>query len=138
MSATLSVFTLYRDPSGAVAWLVRAFGFDVVNRVESEPGIVQHAELRLGDAVVLVQAASDGHEPPRTAGGSSSRAPVLSLGDEHAVDELFERAVSAGATVLVEPETTPWGNHRFEVLDPEGFQWSVGSYQPGEPMQATS
>jgi uncharacterized glyoxalase superfamily protein PhnB len=134
MVAMLSVFTLYRDPAAAVDWLVRAFGFEVVNRFEAESGIVQHAELRLGDAVVIVQAAADGHEPPPVVAGSSSRAPVLCLGDEKAVDELFERAVAAGATVLVSPETTPWGNHRFEVHDPEGFQWSIGSYQPGQPM----
>nr|WP_157970481.1 VOC family protein [Nakamurella deserti] len=47
------------------------------------------------------------------------------------MDVLFDRVRSAGATVVRGPETTAWGNHRFEVLDPEGHQWSVCSHRPG-------
>ncbi|GAA1995224.1 VOC family protein [Nakamurella flavida] len=130
MPVTLSLFTLYRDPAAAVRWLVEAFGFEVVARFGAEDGSVAHAELRLGDAVVMVQAA-DGHAPAPLVGTSTSRAPVLTLDDDAAVDELFARVERAGATVLIPPETTEWGNHRFEVLDPEGHQWSVGTHRPG-------
>lgn len=53
--------------------------------------------------------------------------------DEPDVTAIHERAVARGATVLIAPETTPWGNHRVELLDPEGRQWSIGTYLPGEP-----
>lgn len=131
MSASLSIFTLYRDPVAAVSWLVDAFGFEVVNSFGAEEGTIDHAELRLGDAIVMVQAALEGQDPAPEVQGSTSRAPVLSLDDEAAVDALYERVSAAGARTLHAPGTTPWGNHRFEVLDPEGHQWSVGSYRPG-------
>lgn len=131
MPAQLSVFTLYNDSAAAVAWLVDALGFDVVNRWDDESGAPIHAELKLDDAIVIVEQAAPGHTPSPVVDLSSSRAPVLCLGDDDAVDALFERARAAGADVLREPETTEWGNRRFEVLDPEGHQWSVGSYQPG-------
>ncbi|SDS60151.1 Uncharacterized conserved protein PhnB, glyoxalase superfamily [Friedmanniella luteola] len=132
MPATLSLFTLYQDPAAAVAWLVRAFGFEVTAQHGPREGAVDHAELRLGDAVVMVQAAAAGQAASPVVDGASSRAPVLCLEDEAAVDDLYVRAVAAGATVLRGPETTAWGNHRFEVLDLEGHQWSVGSYRPGQ------
>lgn len=130
MAPTLSMFTLYRDPAAAAAWLRDAFGFEITARFGVEPGTVDHAELRLGDAVVFVQAAAAGQAASPVVQSSTSRAPVLCLDDEQAVDDLYARAVAAGATTLRGPETTEWGNHRFEVLDPEGHQWSVGSYRP--------
>lgn len=132
MPASLSVFTLYRDTVAAVRWLEDAFGFEVVNSFGAEDGEIDHAELRLGDAVVMVQCAGAGHDPAPLVGTSTSRAPVLSLDGEAAVDALYARAVAAGATSLIPPGTTEWGNDRFEVLDAEGHQWSVGSYRPGQ------
>lgn len=40
---------------------------------------------------------------------------------------------AAGATVVCAPEHTEWGTGRARLLDPEGYQWSVGSYRPGAP-----
>ncbi|HEX7349968.1 VOC family protein [Brachybacterium sp.] len=132
MPTTLSVFTLYRDPAAAASWLVEAFGFEVVNSFGTEEGTVDHAELRLGDAVVMVQEAADGQGASPVIDGSMNRAPVLSLEDEPAIDALHARATAAGARTVHAPGLTPWGNYRFEVLDPEGHQWSVGTYRPGQ------
>jgi len=38
---------------------------------------------------------------------------------------------SAGATSVFEPEETEWGTWRARVLDPKGYEWSFGPYQPG-------
>lgn len=131
MPASLSLFTLYRDPAAAVRWLVEAFGFDITASYGAQEGTIDHAELRLGEAVVMVQAAAPGQEASPVVEGSTVRAPVLSLDGEAEVDALYARVAAAGAKTLSAPETTPWGNYRFEVLDPEGHQWSVGSYRPG-------
>ena len=130
-AAVLSVFTLYRDPTAACEWLRDALGFEIVNRFGAEEGETDHAELRLGEAVVIVERAAAGQAASPVLDRSTVRAPVLCLGDEAAVDALFARAEQHDATVLRRPETTAWGNRRFEVLDPEGHQWSVGSYLPG-------
>lgn len=132
MPASLSLFTLYRDPAAAVRWLVEAFGFEMTASYGAQEGTIDHAELRLGEAVVMVQAAAPGQGASPVVEGSTVRAPVLSLDGEAEVDALYARVVAAGAETLYAPETTPWGNYRFEVLDPEGHQWSVGSYRPGQ------
>jgi len=47
------------------------------------------------------------------------------------VAAIFRAAVDAGATGLLAPETTEWGTERARVLDPEGHEWSFGTYKPG-------
>jgi len=47
-------------------------------------------------------------------------------------DALFARATANGATVLREPYDTDYGSREFAVLDPEGNQWSFGTYR-GHP-----
>lgn len=135
MTTSVSMFTLYRDPAAAVTWLVDALGFAVTFQYGAAQGTVDHAELRLGEAVVVVQAAAEGQSASPVLESSTNRAPVLCLDDEAAVDALYERAIAAGARSLRSPETTEWGNHRFELLDPEGHQWSVGSYHPGQSWE---
>ena len=49
-------------------------------------------------------------------------------------DALYERAVAAGATVVVPPSAPDYGGRTFAVLDPEGNHWSFGDYR-GEPRQ---
>jgi uncharacterized glyoxalase superfamily protein PhnB len=46
------------------------------------------------------------------------------------VDEVAARAKSAGITLKTEPHDTEWKTRAFEVVDPTGFAWTVGSEQP--------
>lgn len=135
MTTTLTMFTLYRDPAAAVRWLVDAFGFDVVNRLGPEEGAVAHAELRLGDAVVLVQAAAPDQVAYPVVDDSTSRAPVLCLDHEAAVDALYARAAAAGATTLVPPVTTEWATTASRCSTPRvtsGRSAATGLAPPGE------
>jgi len=47
------------------------------------------------------------------------------------VDAVYTRALAAGTTVLLEPESTEWGTRRSRVLDPEGHEWTFRTYEPG-------
>ncbi len=46
------------------------------------------------------------------------------------VDAHYERARTAGATIVFPPENTVWGTRRYRCLDPEGYEWSLGTYRP--------
>jgi uncharacterized glyoxalase superfamily protein PhnB len=58
---------------------------------------------------------------------SAGRSGVYVVTD--APDELFERAVAAGAAVIRKPEDTDYGSREFAVRDPEGNRWSFGTYR---------
>lgn len=46
------------------------------------------------------------------------------------VDTHYERAKAVGATIVFPPENTEWGTRRYRCLDPEGYEWSFGTYRP--------
>lgn len=115
----------FRDADAMIAWL-SAIGFveHATYRDDADPGVVVHAEwlwpgggglmfgsLRPGGAVTNV-------------GGSAA---YLVTDDPN---DVFRRAVEAGATVQLEMVDQDYGGRGGSVIDPEGNHWSFGSYQP--------
>lgn len=125
----------YRDAPAAIDWLATAFGFEPTMQFPDDHGGVAHAELRLGDAVIMVFSDHDGYERPPRKGDTGGFGSYLRVADEAAVDAVHARAAAAGATVVWAPQGTEWGNYRCRVLDPEGFEWSFGTHRPGEPQE---
>ncbi len=133
MTATMSLWVCYPDTDRMVAWLQDAFGFELIRSFPDDTGASQHAELRLGDAVVLIQQDRAGYDVPAVRGTSTGRGANIALESKEAVRAMRDRAAAAGGTILIEPEATEWGNFRTEIIDPAGTQWSFGIYRPGEP-----
>jgi len=129
---SLHVYLGYRDAPAAVDWLERVLGFRTTMRWPDERGGIAHAELRLGDAALVVFSDHDGYERPPRRGETGGQGLYLVSGDEAEVDAVYGQAVEAGATVVWEPASTEWGNHRCRFLDPEGFEWTFGTHRPGE------
>jgi uncharacterized glyoxalase superfamily protein PhnB len=48
------------------------------------------------------------------------------------VDEHHTRAVAAGAEVVYPPEDSEWGTRRWRGRDLENYEWSFGTYAPGQ------
>lgn len=106
------------DAKAAIRFLTEAFGFAVIQSYDTAEGVLQHAELRFGNGVIML--------------GSEARAKgspgvYLVVGD---VDAHYARAREAGADIVHPPEDTQWGTRRYRATDPEGHEWSFGSYQP--------
>ena len=99
LASTLSVFTLYQDPTAAVGWLSEALDFTVANQFEDD-GVIIHAELRRGDAVVIIEKAAPGQLPPEPVDGATVRAPYLSVSSEDVIDRLHARATSLVVCLL--------------------------------------
>ena len=126
-------FIGYEDAGAAADWLVRAFGFEEVERLE-ENGEVGHVTLRCGDGLVFL-GHPDGYANPLHLREQSEVAarmydvPWIVDGVWLAVDHLevcAEQARSAGALILTEPEETSHGR-RCRIEDPEGHRWVLGT-----------
>ena len=121
---TIFPIVQYRDARAAIRFLVDAFGFEET-AVYGEGDQVDHAQLNWpgGGAVML---SSTGRE-----GGGLADHPV-GTGSVYIVvdnpDELFERAVAAGATISRGLRDEDYGSRGFTVRDPEGVFWSFGTY----------
>ena len=117
---------LYRDADAAMNWLERTLGFERREDHRDEEGNVQHAEMSLGSAIVMLGSAGVGREPfcSLPAAGSLTYCAVED------VDALYERAREAGAEIPLEPMDSDYGSRDFTVRDPEANLWAFGTYRP--------
>lgn len=127
MRARLFAYLSYSDAPGALDWL-RALGFEVLVRQDDEAGRVLHSEARLGEVVVMVASSDADYGTLPLVGHSTGQGLYIHTDD---VDELESRALEAGGSTVIAAQDTSWGSRRARVLDPEGREWSFGSYKPG-------
>ena len=114
----LCPYLYYEDGPAAMDWLAKAFGFRERMRVEEEGGVIRHAEMELGDAVIML-GTPEGHKSPAHL-GQVTVGMYLRVDD---VDAHFERAKTAGAEIDFEPTDQTYGDRSYGARDPEGHQW---------------
>jgi PhnB protein len=114
----LCPYLYYEDTPAAMDWLARAFGFRERLRSTDADGSVRHAEMDLGDAVIMM-GSPPGHKSAAHLGQVTSSIYVR-VGD---VDAHYRRAVSAGAGILREPADQDYGERNYGASDLEGQQW---------------
>ena len=117
---TIHPILVYRDPKAAIDFLCRAFGFERQLVVDGDDGGVAHAELRLGDGIVMLATASD-------AMPAGAHRVYVSVDD---ADAHHARAAAEGAEVTEPPADRDYGSREYGVRDPEGGVWWFGTYVP--------
>ena len=111
----------------AIDFYVRAFGaVEIEPRMTGPDGLVAHAELRIGDSVIMLgDEWPDGPtKSPRSLGGSTS-ALFLYVDD---VDAIWQQAVDAGAEVVFPLELQFYGDKGGRVRDPFGHTWGLAQH----------
>lgn len=113
------------DADRAIAFYRQAFGADELLRNHASDGRIMHCELLVfgGRLLVVDDFDADPISAPTALGGSTVRLH-LSVPD---VDDVYVRAIAAGATSLREPEDAFWGDRYAMVRDPAGHVWSFGA-----------
>jgi uncharacterized glyoxalase superfamily protein PhnB len=116
------------DGEGAIAFYERAFGAALLAEPFTGPGGgVIHAEIRIGDSVVMITEASvDGGpaEPSETATGSVTAIMATYWPN---VDAAWERALAAGAEVVYPLADHFYGERGGRLRDPFGQEWMLSS-----------
>jgi PhnB protein len=109
--------------AAAIDFYTKILGATERLRLPAPGGKVGHAELQIGDSVVML--ADEFPEMnaigPKTIGGT----PVSLVVYVESVDETFRQALEAGATELEAPSDRFYGERSGEFLDPFGHRWSV-------------
>jgi PhnB protein len=130
---TLTPYLSVGNAAEAIEFYKRAFGAKERGRMPAPDGKIAHAELEIGDSVVMLsdpfpQATS---RPPKELGGTS--ASVMMYVED--VDATVKQAVDAGATVEMEVADQFWGDRFGSVLDPFGHLWSVATHVEDVPPE---
>lgn len=107
----------------ALAFYEQALGFTRMY-VNEQNGHIVHAELALGDTIVL-QLTPEGLHDARVRTPSHLGTPpscTFSLYVAH-VDDMFAQALTLGATCVFAPHAMPWGERMGQIEDPDGYRW---------------
>jgi PhnB protein len=125
MIRELYAYLTVHDARAAIDFYERAFGArELFRLVEPGRGRIGHAELQLGPRVLMIAEAFPEHGIHAQAleGGTGVR---LHLHVDDA-DALIERAVQAGATLVMAPQDQFYGERGGRVRDPFGHEWLIG------------
>ena len=123
---TLTPYLAVEDAAKAIDFYKQAFGATELMRMDAPGGKIGHAELKIGDSLVMI---SDPFpqstvRPPVEVGGST--ASIFMYVED--VDAAVKQAVDAGATVTMEVEDMFWGDRFGSVSDPFGHTWSIATH----------
>ena len=125
---TITPHLVIKGAEKAIEFYKKAFGAEVRGGVFKTPdGKVMHAELKIGDSVLMLADEFPGMgscTSPQTLGGTTA---TLNIYTEN-VDQLFDRAVKAGATATMPLSDQFWGDRYGQVKDPFGHSWALGQH----------
>ena len=114
---TVTPYLVVRDADAELRFLAAAFGASEQLCHRNADNSVMHAEIRVGDSLIMLGQARD---------SVKARSASLYLWIPN-VDEVYAKALAAGATSESAPEDKPYGHRNAGVVDPSGITWWLGS-----------
>jgi PhnB protein len=128
MSEIHEVYPYLRVHSAAEAieFYGRAFGATEIFRLTEPSGRIGHAEIKIGPATLMLsdEYPEQGIKGPRALGGTTFSIHLHVVN----VDEMFERAVRSGASVVRPLKDQFYGERSGTVRDPFGHEWLLGQH----------
>ena len=121
---SVTPYLIVKGVAQLIDFLKEAFGAQETFRMPGGGGIM-HAEVRIGDSVVMMSDAMGEHGPMPT---------MLHLYVED-VDVVYRRALQAGATSIREPEDQFYGDRAGAVKDAFGNQWWIATHVEDVPIE---
>src|SRR5262245_52996356 len=115
------------DTAKAIDFYKRAFDATEIMRMPMPNGKIGHAELRIGDSVIMLADEMPGGEgrAPQSLGGTTAGV-FLYVKD---VDAAYRKAVDAGAKATMQPQDMFWGDRFGKLNDPFGHSWSLATHK---------
>jgi PhnB protein len=114
------------DGAAASVFYVRALAASEIGERFSDPeGRVIHAEVRIGDSVVMITEESSDATPAKSPQSLSGIATAIMATYWEDVDDAWERALIAGAEVIYPLADQFYGERGGRLRDPFGHQWML-------------
>ena len=125
----VSPHLIVSNAAAAIDFYKKAFGaVELARHMAPDGKRIMHAAVRINGATVMLA-----DEFPEYSGGKRSApdalggTPVVLHLQMTDVDAFFNKAVAAGAEVMMPLEDQFWGDRYGQVRDPSGHMWSVGA-----------
>lgn len=123
---SLTPYLVLNDANRAIDFYKQAFGAKEQVRMAGPAGKIGHAELKIGDSMIMLsdEMPGSGNRSPQSLGGS----PVSIFMYIENVDSVFDQAVKAGAKADMPPQDMFWGDRFGKLTDPFGHSWAVATH----------
>ncbi len=115
---SVTPYLIVKDAAGLIDFLKTAFGAQEHFRMADPDGKVRHAEVQIGDSMVMIGGAE----------GEIKPVPACLYLYVPNVDEVYSKAVAAGAKSVREPADQFYGDRNSGVADSWGNQWWIGTH----------
>ena len=121
------------DGAAAIEFYKKAFGAEEVMRFPGPGGKIMHAEVKIGDSIVMLadEFPEMGVKSPQAYGGS----PVSMAIYVADVDARFNQAVAAGAKVVRAVKDQFYGDRSGTLTDPFGHTWTIATHKEDVSME---
>jgi PhnB protein len=128
---SVTPYLVVKGASRAIDFYKQAFGATELMRMEGPGGSIGHAEIKIGNSPVMLadEHPDMGFRSPQTLGGAG--VSLMVYVDD--VDEVFPRAVSAGAKELRAVQNQFYGDRSGTLEDPFGHVWTVSTHVEDVP-----
>ena len=125
-------YLIIRGAARAIEFYKRAFGATEMLRMDTPDGSVGHAEIKIGDSVIMLgdENIEAGICSPKALNGS----PVSILLYVQDVDAITAQAVAAGAKITRPIKDQFYGDRTGGVEDPFGHQWYLATHIEDVPL----
>jgi len=128
---SVTPYLIVHDAAAALDFYKRAFGANEQLRMPGPDGRIGHAEIRIGDSVIMLadEYPDMGARSPKTLGGS----PVSLMIYVEDVDSVAKQAVAAGAKETRPVENKFYGDRSGSFEDPFGMEWHISTHVEDVP-----
>jgi PhnB protein len=127
----LTPYLIVDGAARAIDWYVRVFAATELFRIPGPDGKVGHAELRIGDSMLMLADAFPQMGAVAPAPGDASSVSLMVYVPD--CDAVFARAVEGGAKVLRPLATQFYGDRNGTFSCPFGHKWTVGTHVEDVP-----
>ena len=114
----VSPYLIVNDAGKTIDFVKEVFGEKEIERMTLKDGTINHAEVKIGDSVIMLSQASENYH---------SLPAMLYIYVED-TDAAYKRALKAGAKSVMEPADQFYGDRSAGVRDSNGIQWWMASH----------
>ncbi len=122
---TITPYIVVQGGAKLIEFLKQVFGAKEEQRSTKPDGTIMHAQIRIGDSLLMLADATEMWKPMPTM-------LYLYVPD---VDATYQAALNAGATSIMAPANQFYGDRNAGVLDTFGNQWWIGTHVEDVPPQ---
>jgi PhnB protein len=116
---TVTPYLLVQDAEKLIDFVIKVFDAKETVRMSMPNGTIGHAEVRLGDSVIMLSEAQGGEYKPMPTG--------IYLYVENC-DAIYKLALEAGATSIMQPTDQFYGDRSAGIKDQFGNHWYIATH----------